>query len=90
MGSPMLAYFFMRQHKRFWLKNYTGRKVIYFRTYVDDITCCSKNCKEYLNACYVNVKFTMEKVEKVQLLFLPPFVHVTKATWTRGICWISV
>ena len=46
MGSPLapvLANFFMGHYEKFWLNNYTGPKVLYYRRYVDDIICCFRN-----------------------------------------------
>ena len=44
--APVLANFLMGHHEKLWLNNYAGRKVLYYRRYVDDIICCLRNSND--------------------------------------------
>ncbi len=93
MGSPLapvLANFFMGHYEKLWLNNYSGSKVLYYRRYVDDIICCSKNSidarlfSEYLYSCHSNIKFTMEVEDKGQLPFLDVLISKPSANDHQG------
>ena len=60
MGSPLapvLANFFMGHYERLWLEKYTGSQVLYYRRYVDDITCtciCCFQNSHMMQICFFN------------------------------------
>ena len=70
MGSPLvpvLANLFMGYHKKIWLQEFDKGKVLMYKRYVDDIFCMFRNEKdaenffEFLNCCYKNIRFAIEK-----------------------------
>ena len=79
MGSPLapaLANLFMSHHEEKWLKSRTGKKVKFYKRYVDDIFCLMETEKmaddflTYLNKQHKNLKFTIEKENNRILPFL--------------------
>ena len=90
MGSPLapaLANLFMGFHEEKWLKSRVGRKVKFYKRYVDDIFCFVENENMadefliYLNKQHKNIKFTLEK-EKDNVI---PFLDIKIENMEQGI-----
>ena len=79
MGSPLgrvLASLFMGYHEKKWLQEFSKRKVLMYKRYVDEIFCIFGNEKnaenffEFLNCRHKNIKFTIEKESNKYLSLL--------------------
>ena len=79
MGSPLapaLANIFMGHHEENWLKSELGKRVKFYKRYVDDIFCLIENESfadqflAFLNNQHQNIKFTLEKQTNNTLPFL--------------------
>ena len=79
MGSPLapiLANLFMGYNETEWLKQYKGKKPLFYKRYVDDIFAVFENETdvdsffEYLNRMHPNIKFTKEHNKDGKIPFL--------------------
>ena len=93
MGSPLgpaLANLFMGYYEKQWLSSDNGKKVKFYRRYVDDIFCLFNNEKDaddflgFLNEQHKNIKFTIEKEMNKRLPFLDVLIS-NNATFSTSI-----
>ena len=87
MGSPLapaLANMFMGFHEEKWLSSTEGKKVRFYKRYVDDVFCLvddeiqADSFLQFLNIQHTNIKFTTEKENDKALPFLDIFIQNTE------------
>ena len=84
MGSPLapvLANLFMGHHESNWINNFSGKKPLFYRRYVDDTFCLFENeidaklFFDYLNTRHDIIKFTFETEQDNKIPFLDILIN---------------
>ena len=89
MGSPLAPVLpnFIMGHKKLWLDNYTGSRVLYCSRYVDDIICCSGNSEDAI-MCFNTLTCTIltSSSQWKHLPFLDVQVSLSKQSTSHNQC----
>ena len=94
MGSPLgpvLANLFMAHHEKDWISGFQSSTISFYKRYVDDIFCLTKNQVEaekfldYLNNRHPNINFTMETEVNKRIPFLDVLISSEKGFFSTSI-----
>ena len=83
--APAMANLFLGYNENKWLESEEGKRVLFYKRYVDDIFCIlqneneAENFSEFLNTRHVNLEFTIETEKLNKLPFLDILIQKTES-----------